>query len=188
MLPIVVALAAVEVVKDVALVIAVIVTVSGFMIVAVNVSVAETIGAVVNVKLVVLITVATVSPAGISAPEIGVPGRNDTGEAVVTVVLPLVIVAVKVGVVVVVFGIPLPLMVIPCVKALVEAVVTVVLLMVVFAVMVEDDPVLVTQMLFELWQATQKVGLVEILYWLVPRLGVAATPSMVTLDVSPSWL
>jgi hypothetical protein len=81
-------------------------------------------------------------------------------------------------------------MVIPCVKALVEGVVTVVLPLVVFAVMVEDTPLL-THMLFELWQATQNVGLVEILYMLVPMLSVdgAATPLTVTLGpVSPSWL
>ena len=89
--------------------------------------------------------------------------------------------------VIVVLGIPVPLTVIPSVKALVEAVVTVVLPLVVFAVIVEDTPLL-TQGLPVLWQATQNVGLVEILYWLVPRLGVAATPLMVTLDVSPSWL
>ena len=41
-----------------------------------------------------------------------------------------------------------------------------------------------------MWQATQNVGLVEALYMLVPRLGIAAgtTPLMVTLDVNPSWL
>ncbi len=188
--PVVVALAAVEIVKDVALGMVLIVTVSGLVFVAVNVTpVAVAVAAVVNVKLVALLTdVATVSPGGIPAPEIAVPADNDTSEDVVTVVLPLVMLAVKVVVVVVVLGIPVPVMVIPNVKALVEAVVTVLLPLVVFALMVKDDPVLVTQMLFELWQATQNVGLVEILYWLVPRLGVAATPSMVTLDVSPSWL
>ena len=109
-----------------------------------------------------------------------------SGETIVTTTLPLVMLAVKVVVVVVVFGIPLPLMVIPRVKALVEAVVTVVLPLVVSAVIVEDNPVLLTQGLPVLWQATQNVGLVVTLYWLVPRLGVAATPSMVTPDVSPS--
>jgi len=81
-------------------------------------------------------------------------------------------------------------MVIPNVNALVEAVVTVVLPLVVFAVIVEDNPVLLTQGLPVLWQATQNVGLVEILYMLVPRLGArdGVTPLMVTLDVSPPWL
>ncbi len=83
--------------------------------------------------------------------------------------------------------IPVPVMVIPKVKAAVEGVVTVVLPLVVLAVIVEDVPRL-TQGLFELWQATQNVGLVEMLYWLVPRLGVAATPLMITFRVSPSWL
>ena len=161
--PVVVALAAVETIKDVASVMAVMVTVSGFMIVAVNVSVAVAVAAIVNVKLVALLTdVRTVSPAGISAPEIAVPARNDmvAGETIVTMALPLVTLAVKIIVVVVVFGIPLPLTIIPCVKALVEAVFTVVLPLVVFAVIVEDTPLL-TQGLFELWQATQNVGLAE---------------------------
>jgi hypothetical protein len=189
--PVVVALAAVEMVKDVALGMVLMVTVSGIVLVAVNVTVAVAVAASVNVKLVALLTdVATVSLAGIPVPEIIVPADNeiDTGETIVTMGLPLVMLAVKVVVVVVVFGIPLPLMVIPVVKALVEAVLTVVLLMVVSAVMVEVVPVLVTQMLFELWQATQNVGLVELLYWVDPRLGDTATPSRVTLDVSPSWL
>jgi len=111
-----VALAAVEMINDVALVMAVIVTVSGFMIVAVNISVAVTVAAAVNVKLVALLTDArTRSPAGIPLPEIAVPARNDmvAGETIVTVALPLVMLAVKVVSVVVVFGIPLPLMVIP---------------------------------------------------------------------------
>ncbi len=186
-------MAAVEIVKDVALGMAVIVTVSGFMIVAVNVSVAVAVAGIVNVKLVALLTdVRTASPGGIPLPlsEIAVPARNDmvVGETIVTMALPFVMLAVKVIVVVVVFGIPVPLMVIPCVKSLVEAVVTVVLPLVVSAVIVEDNPVLATQMLFELWQATQNVGLVVRLYWLVPRFGVAATPSIITLDVSPSWL
>jgi hypothetical protein len=111
-----VALAAVEMINDVALVMAVIVTVSGFMMVAVNISVAVTVAAAVNVKLVALLTdVRTVAPAGIPVPEIAVPARNDmvAGETIVTVALPLVMLAVKVVSVVVVFGIPLPLMVIP---------------------------------------------------------------------------
>jgi len=161
--PIVVALAAVEMIKDVAPVMAVIVTVSGFMIVAVNVSVAVAVAGVVNVKLVALLTDArTVSPAGIPVPEIAVPARNDmvVGETIVTMALPLVMLAVKVIVVVVVFGIPVPLMVIPCVRALVDAVVTVVLPLFVVAVIIEDTPLL-TQGLFELWQATQNVGLAK---------------------------
>src|SRR5712691_3428852 len=189
--PVVVALAAVEIVKDVALGMVWIVTVSGLILVAVNVTpVAVAVAAVVNVKLVASLTdIVTVSLAGIPVPEITVPADNDTSEDVVTVVLPLVMLAVKVVVLVVVLGIPVPVMVIPNVKALVEAVVTVLLPLVVFAVIVEDAP-LVTHWLFEVWQATQNVGLVEILYWLVPRLSVvgAATPLMVTLDVSPSWL
>jgi len=111
-----VALAAVEMINLVASVMAVIVTVSGFMIVAVNISVAVTVAAAVNVKLVALLTDArTVSPAGIPVPEIAVPARNDmvAGETIVTVALPLVMLAEKVVSVVVVFGIPLPLMVIP---------------------------------------------------------------------------
>src|SRR5712692_10529452 len=151
-----VALAAVEIV-NVPLGIAgmaVIVTVSGFMIVAVNVSVAVAVAGIVNVKLVALLKdVRTASPGGIPLPlsEIAVPARNDmvVGETIVTMALPFVMLAVKVIVVVVVFGIPVPLMVIPCVKSLVEAVVTVVLPLVVSAVIVEDNPVLATQMLFE---------------------------------------
>jgi hypothetical protein len=147
-----VALAAVEIIKDVVLVMVVIVTVNGFMIVAVNISVAVTVAAVVNVKLVALLTdVRTVSPAGILIPEIAVPARNDmvAGDTIVTMALPLVMLAVNVIVVVVVFGIPVPLMVIPWVKALVEAVVTIVLPLFVFAVIVEDTPLL-TQGLREL--------------------------------------
>ncbi len=189
--PVVVALAGLEIVRDVALDMALIVTVSGFMIVAVNVSVPVAVAGVINVKLVALLTdVATVSPAGIPVPEIAVPARNDmvAGDTIVTVTLPLVMLAVKVIVVVVVFGIPLPLMVIPCVKALLEEVVTVVLPLVVFAVIVDDAP-LVTHWLFEVWQATQNVGLVELLYWVDPiLLGDTGTPSRITLDVSPSWL
>jgi len=188
--PVVVALAAVETVKDVALGMLLMVTVSGIVLVAVNVTpVAVAVAAIVNVKLVALFTdIATVSLAGIPVPEITVPADNDTGVAVVTIVLPLVMLAIKVVVVVVVLGIPVPVMVIPNVKALVDAVVTVLLPLVVFAMIVEDNPVLLTQGLLVLWQATQNVGLVEILYMLVPRLADAVTPLMVTLDVSPSWL
>src|ERR1700720_4678214 len=91
-----VALAAVEIIKDVVLVMVVIVTVNGFMIVAVNISVAVTVAAVVNVKLVALLTdVRTVSPAGILRPEIAFPTRNDmvAGDSIVTMALPLVILA-----------------------------------------------------------------------------------------------
>jgi hypothetical protein len=186
--PDVVALAAFEIVTVVVLGIAVMVTVSELVIVAVRVSVAVAVAAAVKVKLVALVTVAaTVSPAGIPAPEMGVPAFQDTGAVVVTVVLPLVMEAVKVLCVVVVLGMPVPLMVIPCVNASVEAVVTVVLPLVVLAEMVEDAPRL-TQGLFDEWQATQKVGLADASYWLVPRLGVPATPLTLTLRVSPSWL
>lgn len=190
MVPVVVALAAVETVNDVALGMVLMVTVSEFVLVAVNVTpVAVAVAAAVNVKLVALLTdAATVSLAGIPGPEMTVPLDNDTGEAVVTVVLPLVVLATKVDVVVVELGIPVPVILIPTVSALVEAVVTVVLPLVVFAEIVEVNPVRVTQGLPELWQATQNVGFVELLYMLVPRLMVAATPSMITLDVSPSWL
>jgi hypothetical protein len=164
--PVVVALAAVETVKVVALGMVLMVTVSGIVLVAVNVTpVAVAVAAVVNVKLVALLTdVATVSFAGIPVPEIIVPADNDidTGETIVTMGLPLVMLAVKLVVVVVVLGMPVPVMVIPNVKALVEVVVTVVLPLVVSAVIVEDDPVLLTQGLPLLWQATQNVGLVEI--------------------------
>lgn len=164
--PVVVALAAVEMVNDVVLGMVLMVTVSGIVLVAVNVTpVAVAVAAVVNVKLVALLTdVATVSLAGIPVPEIIVPADNDidTGETIVTMALPLVMLAVKVVVVVVVLGMPVPVMVIPNVKALVEVVVTVVLPLVVSAVIVEDDPVLLTQGLPLLWQATQNVGLVEI--------------------------
>jgi len=162
--PVVVAFAAVEMVRDVALGMVLIVTVSGVIFVAVNVTpVAVAVAAVFNVKLVALLTdVATVSLAGIPVPEIIVPDDNDTGEDVVTVVLPLVMLAVRVVVVVVLLGMPVPFIVIPNVKAPVEGVVTVVLPLVVFAVIVEDNPVLLTQGLAELWQATQNVGLVEI--------------------------
>src|SRR5882762_4377137 len=117
-----------------------------------------------DVALVALLTdVRTVSPAGIPIPEIAVPARNDmvAGETIVTMALPLVMLAVKVIVVVVVFGIPLPLMVIPWVKALVEPLATIVLPLVVFAIIVEDNPVLLTQGLPVLWQATQNVGLAK---------------------------
>jgi hypothetical protein len=144
--PVVVALAAVEMVKDVALGMVLIVTVSEVVFVAVNVTpVAVAVAAIFNVKLVALLTdVATVSLGGIPVPEIAVPADNDTGEDVVTVVLPLVTLAVKVVVVDVVLGTPVPAMVMPKVRALVEAVVTVVLPLVVFAVIVEDNPVLLT--------------------------------------------
>src|SRR5256885_14669060 len=88
--------------KVVASFIAVMVTVSGLMIVAVNVSVAVAVAGVVNVKLVALLTdVATVSPVGIPVPEMAVPARNDmvAGETIVTTALPLVMLAVKVVVV-----------------------------------------------------------------------------------------
>src|SRR5205823_14789821 len=101
----------------------------------------------------------TVSSAGIPGPEMTVPADNDIGEAVVTVVLPLVVLATKVLVVVVVVGISVPAMVIPNVSALVEAVVTVVLPLVVSAVIVEDNPGR-TEGLPELWHATQNVGFV----------------------------
>src|SRR5256886_4727207 len=170
----------------------VIVTVTEVVLAAVKVTpVAVAVAAAVNVKLVALLTdVATVSFAGMPGPEITVPAVSDTGEAVVTVVLPLAVLAVEVVVVVVVLGIPAPLIVIPWVRTAVDAVVTVVLPLVVFAVIVEERPVLLIQGLPVLWQCTQKVGLVEALYTLVPRLGCAAvvTPLMVTLDVSPSWL
>ena len=163
MVPVIVALAAVETVKDVALGMPLMVTVSGFVLVAVNVTpVAVAVAAVFNVKLVALFTdVATVSLAGIPVPEITVPADNDMGVDVVTVVLPAVMLAVKVVVVVVVLGIPVPVMVIPNVKALVEAVVTVLLPLVVFPIIVEDNPVLLTQGLPVLWQATQNVGLAK---------------------------
>jgi hypothetical protein len=144
--PVVVALAAVETVKDVALGMVLIVTVSEFVFVAVNVTPeAVAVAAIFNVKLVALLTdVATVSLGGIPGPEIAVPEDSDTGEAVVTVVLPLVVLAVNVLVVEVVLGIPVPVTVMPSVRVLVEPVVTVVLPLVVFAVMVEDAPVLLT--------------------------------------------
>src|SRR5262244_3507815 len=108
-----------------------IVTVSGVVLVA------------VSVKLVALVTeVATVSFGGMPGPEITVPAESDLGVAVVTVVLPAAVLAVKV--------------VVP---------------LVVFAMIVDDKPVLLIQGLLELWQCTQKVALVEALYWVVPRLG-----------------
>ena len=140
--PVVVALAAEEIVKVVALGTPVMVTVSEFVLVAVKVTpVAVAVAAVVNVKLVALVTdAATVSLAGIPGPEMAVPLENDTGEAVVTVVLPAVVLATKFVVVVVEFGMPVPVMVIPVVKALLEAVVTVLLPLMVFAEIVEDNP------------------------------------------------
>lgn len=188
--PVSVAFAGLETTKVLAVGMDLIVTVSGLLVVAVNGSVVLAVAAAVNVKEVALVTeVATVSLAGTPTPEITVPARNETGEAVVTVVLPVVMVPVKLVVVVVAFGIPVPVTVIPRVKALAEGVDTVVLPLVVSAVMVEDVDLLI-QGLFELWQATQNVGLVETLYWLVPRLGAGdtATPLMVTLDCNPSWL
>ena len=190
--PVTVALAALEMTKAVELVMDLIVTVSGVVLVAVKVTpVAVAVAAAFNIKLVALLMdVATVSFGGMPGPEITVPAESDTGEAVVTVVLPLAVLAVKVVVVVVVLGIPAPLIVIPWVRAAVDAVVTVVLPLVVFAMIVEERPVWLIQGLPVLWQCTQKVGFVEALYTLVPRLGVAVgvTPLMVTLDVSPSWL
>jgi len=190
--PVVVAFAAIETVKVVALGMVLIVTVSWVVFTAVRVTpVFVAVAAALKVKLVALVTdVATVSLAGMPGPEIAVPDDNDTGVAVVTVVLPAVVFAVNVVVVDVELGMPVPATVIPTVRALVEAVVTVVLPLVVLAVIVDDNPVPLIQGLLELWQCTQKVGLVEALYTLVPRLGCAAgaTPLMVTLDVSPSWL
>ncbi len=190
--PAIVALAALEIVNEVALAMLLIVTVSGLDLVAVNVTpVAVAVAAAVKVKLVALLTeAATLSFAGIPGPEMTVPADSEMGADVVTVVLPLVVEAVKVVVVVVLLGMPVPLIVIPTVSALVEAVVTVVLPLVVFALIVEDKPVLLIHGLPVLWQWTQNVGLVEALYALVPRLGVVdgATPLMVTLDVRPSWL
>ena len=188
--PVVVASAALETTKSVELVMDVIVTVSGVVLVAVKVTpVAVAVAAVVSVKLVARLTVAaTVSFGGMPGPEITVPAESDTGEAVVTVVLPLAVLAVKVVVVVVVLGIPAPLMVIPWVRAAVDAVVTVVLPLVVLAMIVEERPVLRIQGLPVLWQWTQKVGLDKALYWLVPRSGEAGTPVMVTFESRPSWL
>src|SRR6266478_4983978 len=149
--PAVVALAAVETVKDVAPGMDLMVTVSGMVLVAVNVTpVAVAVAGIVNVKLVALLTdAATVSLAGIPGPEISVPADNVTGVDVVTVVLPLVVLAVNVVFVVVVLGMPEPLTVIPNVRALVEVVVTVVLPLVVSAVIVEDNPVRLTHRLLE---------------------------------------
>jgi len=147
-------LAALEMTNAVELVMELIVTVSGVALVAVKVTpVAVAVAGAVNVKLVALVTdAATVSFGGMPGPEITVPAESDTAAAVVTVVLPAAVLAVKVVVVVVVLGIPAPLMVIPWVSAAVDAVVTVVLPLVVFAVIVDDNPVLVTQGLLELWQ------------------------------------
>ena len=189
MLAVVVALAALEITKDVALEMAVMMTVSGLVAVSVT-PVAVAVAATVKVKLVEFVTVtATVSFAGIPVPEMTVPADKETGAEVVTVVLPLVTLAVNV-VMITVVGMPVPLMIIPCVSALVEAVVTVVLPLVVSAVMVEDNPLRVTHGLPELWQATQNVWLPGLLYMLVPRLGVGdgVTPLMLTLEVKPSWL
>jgi hypothetical protein len=190
--PVIVALAALEMVNEVALGMVLMVTVSGLDLVAVNVTpVAVAVAAVFNVKLVALLTdAATVSLAGIPGPEMAVPEDNETGVEVVTVVLPLVVEAANVVAVVVALGMPVPVMVIPRVSALVEAAVTAVLPLVVFALMVEVNPVRLIHGLPVLWQWTQNVGLVEASYALVPRLGVeeGTTPLMVTFDVSPSWL
>src|SRR2546426_7064265 len=96
--PVVVAFAAVEIVNDVALGMVLMVTVSGVIFVAVNVTpVAVAVGAIFNVKLVALGKgVATGSFAGIPVPEMIVPADNETGGDVVTLVLPLVMVAVRV--------------------------------------------------------------------------------------------
>ena len=89
--------------------------------------------------------------------------RRNSWDSRLTVVLPLVRLAPNVEVVVVVLGIPAPETVIPSVRSRVEPVVTVVLPLVVSAAMVEERPVLSTYGLLELWQVTQKVGLVEAL-------------------------
>src|SRR5215475_4936151 len=129
-----------------------IVTVSGVVLTAVSVTpVLVAIAAAFKVKLVALLTeVATVSLAGMPRPEIAVPDDNETGVAVVTVVLPAVVLAVNVVVVDVEFGIPVPATVMPTVRAAVEAVVTVVLPLVVLALIVDDNPVLLIQGLLEL--------------------------------------
>ncbi len=188
--PVAVASAALEMTKAVALVMDRIVTASGVVRVAVNVTpVAVAVAGAVNVKLVALLTdAATVSFGGMPGPVITVPAESDTGEAVVTVMLPLAVLAMKVVVVVVVLGIPTPLMIIPWVRAAVDAVVTVVLPLVVFAMIVEERPVWLIQGLPVLWQWTQKVGLDEASYWAVPRFGDAGAPLMVTLESRPSWL
>ena len=139
-------MAAVEIVIDVALGMVLMVTVSEVVLVAVNVTpVAVAVAAAVNVKLVALLTdKATVSLAGIPGPEMTVPLDNDMGEAVVTVVLPLVVLAVNVLVVDVELGMPVPVTFMPTVRVLVEPVVTVVPPLAVFAAIVDDVPVLVT--------------------------------------------
>ena len=102
--------------------------------------------------------------------------------------LAVAVLAVKGVVVVCGLVFPAPVMVIAWVRAVVVAAVTVVLPLVVSAMIVEERPVPLTQGLPTWWQWTQKVGLVEALYWVVPRLGDAATPLMVTLERRPSWL
>src|SRR2546430_2890816 len=81
--------------KAVELVMDLIVTVSGVVLVAVKVTpVAVAVATAVNIKLVALLTdVATVSFGGMPGPEITVPAESVTGEAVVTTVLPLAVVA-----------------------------------------------------------------------------------------------
>ena len=150
--PVVVAFAAVETVKVVALGMVLIVTVSGVVLTAVSVTpVFVAVAAAFNVKLVALVTeVATVSLAGMPGPEITVPADNDRAVVIVTVVLPAVVLAVNVVVVEVEFGMPVPATVMPTVRAAVEAVVTVVLPLVVLALIVDDNPVLLIQGLLEL--------------------------------------
>lgn len=188
--PVVVVSAGVEMVNEVPSVMEVRVTVSGLVWTAVKVTEADVaVAATVKVKLVALVTAAaTWSLAGMPGPEITVPLKSVTGVAVVTVLLPAAVFARNVEVVVVVLGIPVPLTVIPRVKAAVDAVVTMRLPLVVLAEMVVDSPVLEIQGLPLLWQVTQKVGLVDALYWVSPRFGAAATPLMVTFEVRPSWL
>jgi hypothetical protein len=160
------------------------VTVSGIVVTAVSVAPElVAVAAVVKVKLVAARTeVATVSPVGIPGPEMTAPAESDTAVAVVTVVLPAAVEAAKLCVVVVVLGIPVPLMVIAFVNALVDAVVAVVLPLVRLALMVDDAPLRLTHWLFEVWQATQKVGLVA-LFCVLPRLTVTLLPlSMIALD------
>ena len=133
--------------------------------------------------------VATLSGDGIPVPVIDAPLGSQTGEAVVTVVLPLVVVAVKVLV-----PAPTPVTLMFKVRSDEEGVVMVALPAVVLAVMVEERPVVAIHGLRVVpvppsWQKTQKVRLVEALYWLEPRFGFAcAAPLKLTLLVSPSWL
>src|SRR2546428_8364156 len=103
--PVVVALAAAEMVKEVALGMVLMVTVSGVIFVAVNVTpVVVAVAAIFNVKLVALLTdVATGSLAGIPVPRITVPAPTETGEKLGTLGLPVWRLAVKSAVVVVLF-------------------------------------------------------------------------------------